>query len=163
MAKSWKDETEMEEVYRQLYEDFDYDETREDEEDLGMVVDEKIKERERRKQEKEDERYQQVMREADEDLCVPMVTTKRQEQERDQRRYRQVLIEADEDMCIPIVTGRSQATDEEQYHQILKEADEDLCVPTATPKDHKIRLSFGIHPRFFLLKSTTTLDTFFKN
>ncbi|CAC5417339.1 unnamed protein product [Mytilus coruscus] len=55
-AKSWKDETEMEAVYRQHYEDLDNeedrDETREEEEDLRMVVDQKIKEKERRKQEK---------------------------------------------------------------------------------------------------------------
>ncbi|CAG2208692.1 unnamed protein product [Mytilus edulis] len=84
--------------------------------------------RERRRQEKEDERYCQVMREADEDHCVPMVITRKQELERDQKKYQEVLQAADEDMGIPIVV-RINPTEAEQYHQLVKEADEDPFIP----------------------------------
>ncbi|CAG2221428.1 tatD [Mytilus edulis] len=101
----------------------------EQQEDVRIVV----REKERRRQEKEDERYHQVMREADEDHCVPMVITRKQELENDQKKYQEVLQAADEDMGIPIVV-RSNPTEEEQYHQLVKEADEDPCIPPAAPE-----------------------------
>ncbi|CAC5366893.1 unnamed protein product [Mytilus coruscus] len=119
MAKSWSNEKEMEEVYRQNYEDLDYDEdVDEGKEDVHLETKQEDVwiEQEDTHQETEQE---DVWIEQEEDI----------HQESEQEDTHQETEQEDVRIVIREKERRRQEKEDERYHQVMREADEDLCVP----------------------------------
>ncbi|CAC5409903.1 tatD [Mytilus coruscus] len=133
MAKSWSNEKEMEEVYRQNYEDLDYDEdVDEGKEDVHLETEQEdvwIEQEEDIHQESEQEDIHQETEQ--EDVRIVIREKERRRQEKEDERYHQVMREADEDLCVPMVITKKQELemDQKKYQEVLKAADEDMGIP----------------------------------